>query len=99
VSIPALSPLVRCQCGYCSWLAGCGSCGWLSVLVADSPCLGCQGLEGRLAREGKVVTPALHVPEGEAMLTEEISVTEESRLERRRRLTRERVRRYRESKR
>ena len=56
------------------------------VEVEDSECFGCLWLESRLARD------ALHGLEGEA------SVTGESREERKRRLTRERVRRHREGK-
>src|SRR5918999_4995189 len=84
-----LSPLSRCQCDCCSWVAGCGTCAWLSVPIVeveDSECFGCLWLESRLARD------ALHGLEGEA------SVTGESREERKRRLTRERVRRHREGK-
>jgi hypothetical protein len=77
---------------------------WLSVPIVeveDSGCLGCRWLESRLAREGKAGMKALQVSEGEASVTVETKEFsgEESSEERRRRLTRERVRRYREARR
>ena len=84
--------------------SGCGKCMWLSVPIVeveDSACLGCWWLESRLAREGKAGMEALQVSEGETGVTVETKEFrgEESREERRRRLTRERVRRYREARR
>jgi hypothetical protein len=82
----------------------CGKCMWLSVPIAEveaSACLGCRWLESRLAREEKHGMEALQVPEDEISVTVETKEFsgEESREKRRRRLTRERVRRYREARR
>jgi hypothetical protein len=80
--------------------SSCGKCMWLSVPIVeveDSACFGCWWLESRLAREGQAGMEALQVPEGETGVTE--LPGEESSKERKRRLTREGVRRYREARR
>jgi hypothetical protein len=108
MSIPVLSPLLRCQCDDCSWEAGCGTCVWLSVAITEveeSECFGCLWLESRRAREENPSASsggmeALQVPEGEASIVETQEFSgEESKEDRKRRLTRERVQRYRKARR